>query len=1000
MKDIKNCQLSDSFFIFEIKLCTLYSQSVDKCKLLYNIFSYFTLCCNLLTTLLFPLYNISIFLTLAQERRPMLISKLQLIMSVPLIVVMYVPYFVHASSSSIIISEIAAYESNSTSSTEWIELYNRSPQPINIEGWKFVETSGSSHISHGITGNSYIIQPNSFAIIANNADVFLTLHREVSVPVFDSSWGLLNETGEYIALVSQNGTIIEEFTYITASSTSLERINLLSDDYSPANWREHISHHSAGIGNSLSKVIQTSVIEPTILEVLPEISNISTTTTPTILAESGGGVLEDIPEITEFTNYATTTEYVANTSQTSNETVAVSETNNTTSTPSSIPLWGAIRINELVSDPVLYDTEWIELYNTTNFPIDMSLWKLVDGSNKNHFLSGILPSGEFIIINNLKFALNNSGDTITLISSNNTIIDTMKYGISESSAQIPTKSMSIARRYDGVSTGIDKNDFALTLTKTPGFANRIFIPPTPEPTIQKTASTQSITTNITAEKIIPQEEKLLINELFPNPDGADTENEFIELFNPQDRAINLKNWTIEDGSHTRYQFHSELIEPRAYYVLTRAKSSISLNNSGTETITLTDPFHRVIDEVSYTQKVGKDWSYGRMTNEWSWSLKSTPLLQNVALKPNQKPDAVLFSESGEEIEQRATVMFDASDSIDSDGDTLLYQWSFGDRTRRIYSSSSTITHAFQSAGTYTIRVAITDSKATSTAHVIISVLPPFNEDEVESIPTNESNTTSTTLAKIIPISTPTKIKKTISTAKKLTLRTATLSEIEHRKENEKVVLQGIVLVEPGILGANVFYIGNPGVEIYQHQKKFPQLSRGDLVSIKGVISRPQSGIRIKVSKITDIHIISQGNVVSTTPFRTISFDDSQIHDLVTISGTVETVGSNMIRLTYEGKKLSIALKFNPLLSDLPSENDELRVTGVLTKSKNNFVLLPRGIDDIEILEHTSSTSTDDTFTTSSHRTTSPISSTLPALLGATVSCALAFLWQQRTSAIS
>ncbi len=55
------------------------------------------------------------------------------------------------------------------------------------------------------------------------------------------------------------------------------------------------------------------------------------------------------------------------------------------------------------------------------------------------------------------------------------------------------------------------------------------------------------------------------------------------------------------------------------------------------------------------------------------------------------------------------VQFDASGTIDPDGDTLIYLWDFGDGTIPPFPSQDpTATHAYEFPGTYTVQLAVTD----------------------------------------------------------------------------------------------------------------------------------------------------------------------------------------------------------------------------------------------------------------------------------------------------
>ncbi len=107
----------------------------------------------------------------------------------------------HAGSTDIVINEIAAYEKTGC---EWIEIFNKGSEAVNLENWKFWE-GGANHgltISTSSVAQDWMIEPNEYAIIAQDADKLFSLDCNYPVPTtgtgFDSSWGTLNESGEQI----------------------------------------------------------------------------------------------------------------------------------------------------------------------------------------------------------------------------------------------------------------------------------------------------------------------------------------------------------------------------------------------------------------------------------------------------------------------------------------------------------------------------------------------------------------------------------------------------------------------------------------------------------------------------------------------------------------------------------------------------------------------------------------------------------------------------------
>jgi len=127
---------------------------------------------------------------------------------------------------------------------------------------------------------------------------------------------------------------------------------------------------------------------------------------------------------------------------------------------------------------------------------------------------------------------------------------------------------------------------------------------------------------------------ILINEILPNPSGNEESDEFIELRNKGNTAVDLKGWKLMDNSGSYYiisqdHFNSTIIPPGGFFVLYRDITKIALNNSGGESLTLLSPDGQEKDKVSYSGSVQEDYSYNRTSFGWQWSNSPTPGANNV-----------------------------------------------------------------------------------------------------------------------------------------------------------------------------------------------------------------------------------------------------------------------------------------------------------------------------------------------------------------------------------
>lgn len=121
----------------------------------------------------------------------------------------------------------------------------------------------------------------------------------------------------------------------------------------------------------------------------------------------------------------------------------------------------------------------------------------------------------------------------------------------------------------------------------------------------------------------------LLNEFLPNPIGDDKLGEFIELYNPNETAINLYNFILDDqkddGSKP-FIFLDQTIEPSAFLILPYSLTKIILNNDQ-DTVRFLNSEGEVMEEIEYSNpKEGE--SYNKFNDIWQWSKITTPNLPN------------------------------------------------------------------------------------------------------------------------------------------------------------------------------------------------------------------------------------------------------------------------------------------------------------------------------------------------------------------------------------
>lgn len=164
---------------------------------------------------------------------------------------------------------------------EYIELYNRTSQAINLSGWQLLDKEGLLFDFMGIT-----IAPYSYLVVCSDTAA-VSAHYGISNAVgnFTTAGERLSNSGERITLTNHLGVVIDTVRYQDEPpwpiapdqyGVSLECLDPLSENDTPANWR----------ASRVSRLATTPIPDP--LLVGDEIFNLGGTPGRTNTVSSSG----------------------------------------------------------------------------------------------------------------------------------------------------------------------------------------------------------------------------------------------------------------------------------------------------------------------------------------------------------------------------------------------------------------------------------------------------------------------------------------------------------------------------------------------------------------------------------------------------------------------------------------------------------------------------------------------------------------------------------------
>ncbi|MFT7183790.1 MAG: hypothetical protein ACI9QC_000113 [Oceanicoccus sp.] len=228
--------------------------------------------------------------------------------------------------------------------------------------------------------------------------------------------------------------------------------------------------------------------------------------------------------------------------------------------------------------PLENEEEWIELLNTGDNSLDLSHYTLEDSTAKPMTLDGTLAPNDSMQISPLSFQLNNGGDELALYTIEGEFVHSFSYDASESGQSVPLDSK------------FETEDAPVELSSLPS--------------------------------VWPE-----YSESIPNPEGTDTTEEWIELFNPYDYAIQIDGLKLDDNEGGSSPFAlTGSIEAFSFLLISVEDSKISLNNSTDEIRLLLE--EEVLWNVSYTDPE-EGLSYALVNGDYQWTTP-TPGAKNIS----------------------------------------------------------------------------------------------------------------------------------------------------------------------------------------------------------------------------------------------------------------------------------------------------------------------------------------------------------------------------------
>lgn len=335
--------------------------------------------------------------------------------------------FVEAGTGSVVINEIMADPTPVVGlpESEYLELYNNSPDAINLEGWTLKIGSTSKVLG------AYTLYPSEYVVICREGNDTLFYDVTNILPLSLSATALTNG-GTTITLYNEYMSEVDRISYSSAwykhagkkdGGWSLERIDPNNRCEQSTNWRASENENGGTPGT------QNSIYGPNVDETAPFIVDLSINSANELhltFSESLDTATSLRPENYTLDNDYGNPMYVGTDQSNPNQLIlmfSVSFEENRiynltveniadlcgnvmdrqTMQFSTIPTaFNAIVVSEIMSKPspivALPDAKYIEIYNRSDNAISLTDWTITIGSTAKTFPSAIIDAHSYLLL--------------------------------------------------------------------------------------------------------------------------------------------------------------------------------------------------------------------------------------------------------------------------------------------------------------------------------------------------------------------------------------------------------------------------------------------------------------------------------------------------------------------------------------------------------------------------------------------------------------------------
>ncbi len=176
--------------------------------------------------------------------------------------------------------------------------------------------------------------------------------------------------------------------------------------------------------------------------------------------------------------------------------------------------------------------------------------------------------------------------------------------------------------------------------------------------------------------------------------------------------------------------------------------------------------------------------------------------------------------------------------------------------------------------------------------------------------------------------------------------------INNAPDGALVNIEGQVLVAPGILGKQIFYVNTngQGVQIYKNDAVFPLLQEGQSVRVNGEMSTSRDERRIKITATGSLEPLETVTPLQATTVSLPTISATLHGQFISTQGMIVSRSATEILLEDQGTQLIVGISdYANIDTTIFNKGDLLSVQGIIVNQTGSLKLKPRSQSDLEVI---------------------------------------------------